>query len=279
MKLAAIPPAPASRADVLAVIPARLGAQRLPRKPLRLLAGVPLVVRVHQRVAEAGVARRIVVATDAAEVVEACRAYGVPVVLTDRAHPSGTDRVAEVAAHPDWTGADVVLNVQGDEPFVAPEALQAAVRVVASGAAPIGTVATPASTDVLGRPDVVKVVRRDDGLALWFSRAPIPYLREPEDHDLLRGVVRQHLGVYAYAPEALARWVAWPPHPLERIERLEQLRPLAHGVAVGVADVAPPLAGGVDTEDDLVRAGALWDAQFISPGAATAAAPSSGAPS
>jgi 3-deoxy-manno-octulosonate cytidylyltransferase (CMP-KDO synthetase) len=241
---------------VLAVIPARLGATRLPGKPLRLLGGIPLVVRVAQRVQALGVADRCVVATDAPDVEAVCAAAGVAVVRTRGDHPSGTDRVAEVVARPEFAGVDVVLNVQGDEPFVSGDALAAAVSLVARGVAGLGTVAVPAEPDVLAQPDVVKVVCSEERRALYFSRAPIPWLRDPADQSWRDALVRRHVGVYAYTPAALAAWVALPPHPLERIERLEQLRPLAHGLAIGVATVADAGAGGIDTEEDLHRANA-----------------------
>jgi len=199
---------------VLAVIPARLGATRLPRKPLRLLGGEPLVVRVYQRVLALQVADSVVVATDHDAVRDACAARGIPVVLTSSDHASGTDRVAEVARRPEFGGMDVLLNVQGDEPFVSREALAGAVGVVRSGHAPIGTAAVPVAAEALHSPDVVKV-------------------------------------------QALQQWVQWSPHPLELVERLEQLRPLAHGLSIGVAHV-PAAEGGIDTEDDLRRANARW---------------------
>ena len=242
----------------LAVIPARLGATRLPRKPLRLLGGLPLVVRVWERVAGMKVADRCVVATDSEEVAEVARRAGAECVTTSAAHPSGTDRVAEVAERAEYRGYDTIINVQGDEPFVAPAAVSGAADLVAGGHFPLGTAAAPAGDGVLGRPHVVKVVRADDGRALYFSRAGIPFLRESADAPLLAGVVRQHIGVYAYTRAALARWVALPQHPLEQIERLEQLRPLAAGIAMGVADVAEAPEPGIDTEDDLIRANAQW---------------------
>lgn len=242
---------------VLAVIPARLGATRLPRKPLRLLGGAPLVVRVYERVMALGVADACVVATDHADVVRACAQYGVPTVLTRDDHPSGTDRVAEVSARPEWSAYDIVLNVQGDEPFVAREAMTGAVNIVQRGIAPIGTAANVASSTILERPDVVKVVVRDDHTALYFSRAPIPFLRDAGDDAHRAPLVRQHVGVYAYTRSALQQWVGWAPHPLELVERLEQLRPLAHGLTIGVAD-APPAEGGIDTPEDLARADARW---------------------
>lgn len=243
---------------VLAVIPARLGATRLPRKPLRLLGGEPLVVRVYERVAALQVADQVVVATDHEDIHAVCVTRGIPVVMTRADHPSGTDRVAEVAAHPDFGAFDIVLNVQGDEPFVSREALAGAVDIVGRGLAPIGTAAVPVAAEWQARPDVVKVVCTDEGRALYFSRAPIPFLRDPADAAILAPLVRQHVGVYAYTRHALQQWVRWAPHPLELVERLEQLRPLAHGVAIGVAHV-PAAEGGIDTEDDLHRANTRWD--------------------
>ena len=242
----------------LAVIPARLGATRLPRKPLRLLAGQPVIVRVWERVREMGVAERCVVATDSHEVAAAARAAGAECVLTRDDHPSGTDRVAEVAARPEFAGFDVVVNVQGDEPFVSAEAVRGAAGMVTGGRFELGTVAAPAREAILETPHAVKVLAADDGRALYFSRAPIPWLREPADAALRAALVRQHIGVYAYARGALARWVALPPHPLELVERLEQLRPLAAGMAMGVATIEAAPRGGIDTEDDLMRANAQW---------------------
>jgi 3-deoxy-manno-octulosonate cytidylyltransferase (CMP-KDO synthetase) len=205
-----------------------------------------------------GVANEVVVATDSDEVAAAVRRANAPVALTDPAHPSGTDRVAEVAAQSPFRAYDAIVNVQGDEPFVTQAAVCGAAALVTSGRFPLGTAAAPAGAAALNMPHVVKVVVGDDGRALYFSRAPIPWLREPEEEALRDGLVRQHIGVYAYTRDALARWVALPPHPLERIERLEQLRPLAAGIAMGVAVVSEIPAGGVDTEDDLARANARW---------------------
>jgi len=242
----------------LAVIPARLGASRLPRKPLRLVGGAPLVVRVWERVSDLGVASRVVVATDSEEIAAVVRAAGGLAAMTSASHPSGTDRVAEVASQRQYAPYDVLLNVQGDEPFVPQAAVRGAVEVVTSGRFPLGTAAATASDQILGMPHVVKVVTADDGRALYFSRAPIPWLREPGDAPIRDACVRQHIGVYAYTRDALAAWVALPPHPLECIERLEQLRPLAAGLAMGVATVSELPGAGVDTEDDLARANARW---------------------
>ena len=249
--------------SLLAVIPARLGATRLPRKPLRLLGGLPLVVRVWQRVQQLAVADHCVVATDAREVADAIRAAGGEAVLTRDDHPSGTDRVAEVAAHPAFARYDCIVNIQGDEPFASADVIRAAASLVTGARFPLGTVACPAAPDVLAQPDVVKVVTADDGRALYFSRAAIPHLRDDGDaHDrtLRDRLVHRHIGIYAYTRDALARWVALPPHPLERVERLEQLRPLAHGLPVGVAVVTDAPPAGIDTEAALARAEAAWPA-------------------
>lgn len=242
----------------LAVIPARLGASRLPRKPLRLLAGLPLVVRVWQRVQSMRIADRCVIATDSDEVADAVRPHGVEALLTSPDHPSGTDRVAEVVARPEFRAFDAIVNVQGDEPFVTESALRGAVNQVTSGSFALGTAAARAPVTILDEPSVVKVVAADDGRAMYFSRAAIPFLRDVAEAQLRDARVWQHIGVYAYARDALARWVSLPPHPLEQIERLEQLRPLAAGLAMGVALIDERPAVGVDTLDDLARANADW---------------------
>jgi 3-deoxy-manno-octulosonate cytidylyltransferase (CMP-KDO synthetase) len=242
----------------LAVIPARLGATRLPRKPLRLLAGLPLVVRVLERVRDLRIADRCVVATDSESIRAEVLRSGGEAVLTDASHPSGTDRVAEVAARAEYRGYGAILNVQGDEPFVAAEALRGALEQVTARDFPLGTAAVRASRDILARPDVVKVVTADDGAAMYFSRAPIPFLRDDVDAAERDARVLHHVGVYAYTPDALARWVALPVHPLERIERLEQLRPLAHGMRIGVAILDVAARSGIDTEADLEEANSQW---------------------
>lgn len=250
-------------APVLGVIPARLGSSRLPRKPLHSIAGRPLVEWVWRRVVEMGVLDAVVIATDSDEVAAAARGFGADVVLTDPAHPSGTDRVAEVARMARWSGFPVIVNVQGDEPFLRRDHVEAAVALVAGGPWEIGTVASPiASTDEWREPSVVKVVRDDAGGAMLFSRAPIPWARdaEPSAADLAAGPWLRHVGLYTYRRDALLRWVALPEVELERTERLEQLRPLAAGMRIGVARVAPG-DGGVDTPADAERAERLLRAQ------------------
>ena len=244
----------------LAVIPARLGATRLPRKPLRLLAGRPLVVRVWERVQAMNVADRCVIATDSEEVAAAAKQNGAEAILTSEKHPSGTDRVAEVARRKEFSSYDTIVNVQGDEPFVPVDAVRGALGMIGAKFS-IGTAAVQAAPAILNEPSVVKVVTADDGRALYFSRAHIPFLRETKDFEdaaLLRERVWQHVGIYAYQRDALAKWVKLPVHPLERIERLEQLRPLAAGWPIGVALIAGPLRRGIDTEGDLAQANTEW---------------------
>lgn len=242
--------------DSLGVIPARLGSSRLPKKPLHPLAGRPLIEWVWRRVAGYGVFERLVIATDSAEVAAVARGFGAEVELTDPAHPSGTDRVAEVARRPEYSGFGVIVNVQGDEPFVRAGDLEAAARLVAEAGWDVGTVATPIRTATeLHDAAAVKVVRGADGGALYFSRAPIPYARDgaPDAGLFASGLYLRHVGVYAYRRAALLRWVALPEGELERIERLEQLRPLAAGLRIGVA-VVDGAEAGVDTPADARRA-------------------------
>ena len=246
--------------STLIVIPARLGATRLPDKPLRDLAGKPLIVRVLERARELGVADQVVVATDTDRIADAVRSAGGEAVLTRGDHPSGTDRVAEVVARPEFRRHDTIVNVQGDEPFVTAAAVRAAVGPVHSGRFPLGTAACPDDAGILEDPSVVKVVVGADGRALYFSRAPVPYLRDPGDRAVRDSRVLRHLGIYAYTRDALAQWVALPPAPLEVVERLEQLRPLVAGIGIGVGITDDPGLRGIDTEDDLRRANAAWPA-------------------
>jgi 3-deoxy-manno-octulosonate cytidylyltransferase (CMP-KDO synthetase) len=248
----------------LAVIPARLGATRLPRKPLRLLAGQPLIVRVWEHVTAMDVVDKVIVATDSGEIASLVAQAGGTVAITRPDHVSGTDRVAEVVlgTAAEYSTFDVVVNVQGDEPFIPTEAVRGARDMVAMNGFEIGTAAARADAVVLDDPDVVKVVCADDGGALYFSRAPIPYLRHASDATTRDPLVRQHIGVYAYTPAALARWVALAPHPLELAERLEQLRPLAAGMKMGVALIEARAPIAVDTEQDLMRANAHWETRY-----------------
>ena len=241
--------------SVLGVIPARLGSTRLPEKPLQLLGGVPLVVRVAERVRALQGIDALVVATDAPAIVRVVEQAGVRAVLTSSAHQTGTERVAEVAAQDEFAGFDRILNVQGDEPFVSAEAVAGALARLAQGD-DVGTAAAPLDPADADDPSRVKVVIDAAGRALYFSRSRIPYLRGVETP--AAGLYWQHLGVYAYTRSALARWVTWPPSPLEAAERLEQLRALAHGLHIGVVRLSDAVLPGIDTPEDLRRAEAHW---------------------
>jgi 3-deoxy-manno-octulosonate cytidylyltransferase (CMP-KDO synthetase) len=244
---------------VLGIIPARIGSSRLPRKPLHPLAGRPLIEWVWRGAVAMDLLDEVVVATDSEEVAAVVRALGGRAEMTAEDHPSGTDRVAEVARRPGYDAYPVVVNVQGDEPFLRRDQVEAALACVRDGGWDIGTAAVPiASVDEWREPSVVKVVRGADGGALLFSRAPIPFRRDgdPGPEELAAGPYLRHLGIYAYRRDALLRWVALPEGELERIERLEQLRPLAAGMRIGVG-VAAPGEGGIDTPADAERAGRL----------------------
>jgi 3-deoxy-manno-octulosonate cytidylyltransferase (CMP-KDO synthetase) len=240
---------------VLGIVPARLASTRLPNKPLYPLLGRPLIEWVWRRVEGMKALDEAVVATDSEEVAEVCRAMGAPVELTSPDHPSGTDRVAEVARKEKYAGFQVIANIQGDEPLLKEAHLAAAIDLVRERGWEIGTCATPLmSPDARKDPSVVKVVRAQSGRALYFSRAPIPYKRDetPSLEELGREPFLRHIGIYAYTPEALENWVAQVPSPLEKLEMLEQLRPLGSGARIGVAVVgaADP---GVDTPADAAR--------------------------
>ncbi|HEV2150675.1 MAG TPA: 3-deoxy-manno-octulosonate cytidylyltransferase [Longimicrobiaceae bacterium] len=242
---------------VLGIIPARIGSSRLPRKPLHPLAGRPLIEWVWRGAVAMDLLDEVVVATDSEEVAAVVRAFGGKAEMTAEDHPSGTDRVAEVARRPEYGAFPVVVNVQGDEPFLRRDQVEAALGCVRDGGWEIGTVAVPISTvEEWREPSVVKVVRGADGGALLFSRAPVPFRRDgdPDPAELASGPYLRHLGIYAYRRDALLRWVALPEGELERIERLEQLRPLAAGMRIGVG-IAAAGEGGIDTPTDAERAG------------------------
>jgi len=244
------------------VIPARHASTRLPGKPLLLLAGEPMILHVHRLALRSGAAE-VVVATDDERIRFACSAAGAAVEMTAQRHASGTDRIAEVAQRRGWADDDIVVNVQGDEPLLPPALIgQAAVLLAASPAASIATLATPITGEYeYLDPNVVKVVARDDGIALYFSRAPVPWDRDgfasrPPGAGRHRGA-RRHLGIYAYRVAALLRLAAAPPATLEQRERLEQLRALAMGFSIVVADAVEAPGPGVDSPEDLARVEAL----------------------
>ena len=249
---------------VLGVIPARLGSTRLARKPLQLLGGVPLIVRVWERCSRIAILDDVVVATDAAEIQAAVEQAGGRVVLTGHHHESGTERVAEVSRRAEFGRFDVVVNVQGDEPLLPPNAVPGAVGRIAGGD-DIGTAAVPLDAADADDPARVKVVCDERGRALYFSRARIPFTTHHQPPSAGARVPTaapywQHLGLYAYTRDSLARWVKAPATELERWERLEQLRALYLGMTIGVAHLAESALPGIDTPDDLARAERHWTA-------------------
>lgn len=239
-------------------IPARYASTRLPGKPLCPLGGRPLILRVAERARQAGAAQ-VVVAVDDGRVARALDGQGVDVCMTSPAHASGSDRLAECAAHYGWPADTVVVNLQGDEPFAPASGIRAVAQALAGDGAPMATLATPmGDAEELFNPNVVKLVRGLDGHALYFSRAPLPWARDafaagrqalPHGIEFLR-----HIGIYAYRAGFLARYTQLPRTPLEQAESLEQLRVLEHGHAIAVRLTPEPFPPGIDTPEDLQRA-------------------------
>lgn len=238
--------------DFLVVIPARLGSTRLPRKPLADIGGKPMVIRVAER-AKLSLAQSVVVATDSPEIQAACDEYRIECLLTSADHPTGTDRIAEVAQLLKLPSNTLIVNVQGDEPLIPPELInQVASTLAEHDQCAISTVAVPITdASEINNPNVVKVVLNRSDEALYFSRAPIPFVRDPQSSQ--QTVHLRHLGIYAYRADFLQAYTRLEPAPPEQAEALEQLRALWNGyrIAVHTASEAPP--AGVDTPEDLER--------------------------
>jgi 3-deoxy-manno-octulosonate cytidylyltransferase (CMP-KDO synthetase) len=228
----------------IAIIPARYGSTRLPGKALLDIEGKPLIRRVYERVIGASRVSRVIVATDDPRIAEAVAAFGGEVVMTSPLHRSGTDRVAEAAV---IAGGDIVVNVQGDEPFIEPEVIDLVVRrVVEDQEISCSTAASPICDEAVWRdPNAVKVVTDLRGRALYFSRSPLPFWR-----DSGFGGAFLHIGIYCFRREFLLRYASLEPTPLERAEKLEQLRMIEHGWSIGVVETDHGSIG-VDTEADL----------------------------
>jgi 3-deoxy-manno-octulosonate cytidylyltransferase (CMP-KDO synthetase) len=238
------------------VIPARYASTRLPGKPLRVIAGRTLLEHVYRRALDSG-ADDVRIATDDERVIAACRAFGAHAEMTQLTHASGTDRIAEVAAREGWDASEIVVNVQGDEPLLPPALIrQAAELLEERAAAGVATLATPLeSLAEFLDPNVVKVAIARTGLALYFSRAPIPWPRDGATRGLASqtqfGGALRHIGLYAYRVGALKRLTAMPASALEQTEKLEQLRALDNGIAIAVGLARERPGPGVDTEEDL----------------------------
>ena len=238
-----------SLAKVVVVIPARYGSTRLPGKPLVSLAGKPMIQRVYERAKLAKQVNAVIVATDDERIVKAVESFGGEARMTRSDHRTGTERVAEVAAHVD---GDIFVNVQGDEPLLDPAAVDTAVSsLLEEPVAAISTVATPIKTagDIMD-PNVVKTVLDFDGNALYFSRAPIPWVRDTASKTLVRHL--KHLGLYVFQREALLEYATLPQGELERIEQLEQLRWMENGWKIRVSEVEHD-AVSVDVPEDVGR--------------------------
>lgn len=239
------------------IIPARLSSTRLPHKPLADLHGLPMVVRVAQQALRSA-ATQVVVAADDASIVQACRDHGVEALLTRQDHPSGSDRLAEACLMLGCSGQEVVVNLQGDEPLMPPELINACAQtLLAQPGCVMSTAAHPLQreADWLS-PHVVKVVLDARERALYFSRSPLPAWRDrPATQPLLKAplAVLRHIGLYAYRSDFLLRFPTMPPSPLEQMEMLEQLRVLWHGHDIAVHVTAHAPQGGVDTPEDLQR--------------------------
>jgi 3-deoxy-manno-octulosonate cytidylyltransferase (CMP-KDO synthetase) len=249
---------------IVAIIPARFSSTRLPGKPLADIHGKSLVERVWERARAARRPGRVMVATDDERIAAAVRGFGGEALMTSPEHPSGTDRLAEAVRA---TTAEIVVNVQGDEPLLDPSAIDAAVDALCADAlADISTLSAPlVSAAEMLMPSVVKVVSDGRGYALYFSRAPVPHVRREGHADweasalaaLDRGLARKHVGLYAYRREALVRFASLPVSPLEEAEQLEQLRALHHGMRMRVVPMDRDAGIAVDTPEDLERVRAL----------------------
>lgn len=229
---------------VIAVIPARLESQRLPRKMLREIAGRPLAVWVYQAVRKSPLLDDVIIATDSNEILEACRKHSCNARMTSTKHRSGTERVHEVSQS---VVADVYINVQGDEPMIRAAHIEKLVALMRNPDIPVGTLKTPAAAEDIANPNAVKVVADANGRALYFSRSTIPF-----DRDGSHPAYFKHLGIYAYRKPALDKFMSLPESSLEHAERLEQLRFLENGIPIYIAETQYDSVG-VDTEEDFVR--------------------------
>jgi 3-deoxy-manno-octulosonate cytidylyltransferase (CMP-KDO synthetase) len=239
------------------VIPARYQSSRLPGKPLADIAGKPMIQRVYEQ-AQKSKADRVIIATDDDRIINATKTFNGEACLTATTHQSGTERIAEVIDQLDIAGDDLIINIQGDEPFIPPALINQVIdRLAIEKTAKVATLCEKIqSANDLFNPNINKVIIDKNGYAIYFSRAPIPYYRDgfsdkklPEHYDYYR-----HIGIYGYRAAFVKQYISWPPSPIEKIECLEQLRVLYYGekIAVDIATEAPGI--GIDTPEDLERA-------------------------
>jgi 3-deoxy-manno-octulosonate cytidylyltransferase (CMP-KDO synthetase) len=231
----------------IVVIPARYHSMRLPGKPLLELGGKPMIQHVFER-ALLSDAEQVYVATDSSEIQSVCEAFGAQVIMTDPKHVSGSDRIEEVTRILGLPNSDIVVNVQGDEPLIPPRVInQVADNLKAQNEASLCTLyADIDNSEDISNPNAVKVVTDQQGMALYFSRAAVPYQRDPE------GIIvyKRHVGLYAYRVGALRDFVTWPVGELEQYEKLEQLRFIENGIKIHLDKCFEPVPGGIDTEAD-----------------------------
>jgi len=247
---------------IVAIIPARFGSTRLPGKPLSDIHGRPMIQHVYERVRQARSVDRVLVATEDPRIADAVRAFGGEAVMTSPRHASGTDRLAEAARA--LSDSTIVVNVQGDEPMLDPAGIDAVVSAFEDPGVAMATVSLPLRNvaDMLSV-NVVKVVTNAAGDALYFSRSPIPCVRDAVGLSgsaaaaVAQGLARRHVGLYGYRREALLRFAGWPPSPLEAAEGLEQLRAMHHGLAIRVVAMEGEGGVAVDTPEDLEHVRAL----------------------
>lgn len=240
--------------EFVVVIPTRFASTRLPGKPLREIHGKTMIQHVFERGLESG-ASEVVIATDDDRIAEVAEGFGATVCMTRDDHQSGTERIAEVADLLDWDDAQIVVNLQGDEPSMPAELINQCASLLADGASDIATLASPfLNREDYESPNCVKVIRDNNDHAIYFSRALIPHARAPAEQDTAMASALHHHGIYAYRSGILRQLVNAPPSPLEVCEQLEQLRALSLGmtIAVGIPPLRPGI--GIDTETDLERA-------------------------
>jgi len=237
--------------DFVVVIPARFASERLPGKPLRDIAGKPMLQHVYERGIESGAAE-VLIATDDERIADAAKSFSARCCMTSDEHQSGTDRLAEVAQKEKWPVEKIIVNLQGDEPLMPPELIRQCAALLTDESVDVATLASRIqSNESFRNPNVVKVVVDSDDNALFFSRAAIPYSRNVATDNLACETALHHHGIYAYRNRVLQKIVAAPRSPLEICEQLEQLRALSLGLTIRVGRPATPPGPGVDTEADL----------------------------
>ena len=240
--------------DFVVVIPARYASTRLPAKALREIHGKPMIQHVYERGLESR-AEEVVIATDDERIADTAEAFGASVCMTGDQHQSGTERIAEVADLMDWPDEQIVVNLQGDEPAMPAKLINQCAGLLDDATADIATLASPFLTqDDFRNPNCVKVIRDEQGHAIYFSRATVPYPRDDDNAERAAGAALHHHGIYAYRCGVLRQFVAAAPSELEVCEQLEQLRALSLGMTITVGVPTERPGAGVDTEEDLERA-------------------------